>query len=56
MVPVIKECKIRYECKTVHKLELKPKLVPAGVKKTYYSGHAENDYHTLYFGEILAIY
>ena len=56
MVPVIKECKIHYECKVVHKLELKSGLVPADVKKTYYSGRAENDYHTLYFGEIVAIY
>ena len=56
MVPVIKECKLHYECKVVHKLELKPDLVPADIKKTYYSGRAENDYHTLYFGEIVAIY
>jgi flavin reductase (DIM6/NTAB) family NADH-FMN oxidoreductase RutF len=56
MVPVIKECKIHYECKVVHKLELKSGLVPADVEKTYYSRRAENDYHTLYFGEIVAVY
>lgn len=56
MVPVIKECKIHYECKVVHKLELKPGLFPADVEKTYYSRRAENDYHTLYFGEIVAVY
>jgi flavin reductase (DIM6/NTAB) family NADH-FMN oxidoreductase RutF len=52
-VPVIKECKIHYECKVVHKLEVKPDMVPTAVKGLFY---AEDDYHTLYFGEILAIY
>jgi len=52
-VPVVKECKIHYECRVVHKLEVKPNLVPANVKKTFYP---KDDYHTLYFGEILAVY
>lgn len=52
-VPVIKKCKIHYECKVVHKLEVKPDLVPADVKKVFYP---EGDYHTLYFGKILAVY
>lgn len=52
-VPVIKECKIHYECKVVHKLEVKPKLVPAHVKRVFY---AKDDYHTLYFGKIMTVY
>jgi flavin reductase (DIM6/NTAB) family NADH-FMN oxidoreductase RutF len=52
-VPVIKDCKIHYECKVVHKLEVKPEIVPADVKTLFYS---KNDYHTLYFGKILAVY
>jgi flavin reductase (DIM6/NTAB) family NADH-FMN oxidoreductase RutF len=52
-VPVIKECKVHYECKVVHKLEVKPDLVPTAVKGLFY---AKDDYHTLYFGEILAVY
>jgi flavin reductase (DIM6/NTAB) family NADH-FMN oxidoreductase RutF len=52
-VPVIKECKTHYECLVVHKLEVAPDLVPANVKKTYYS---RGDYHTVYFGKILAVY
>jgi len=52
-VPVIKECKIHYECKVVHKLEVKPKLVPDNVKTRFYP---KGDYHTLYFGKILAVY
>jgi flavin reductase (DIM6/NTAB) family NADH-FMN oxidoreductase RutF len=52
-VPVIKQCKIHYECKVVHRFEVVPDLVPAGVKKSYYS---REDYHTVYFGKILAVY
>jgi flavin reductase (DIM6/NTAB) family NADH-FMN oxidoreductase RutF len=52
-VPVIKKCKIHYECKVVHKLEVKSGLVPADVKNVYYQ---KGDYHTLYFGKILAVY
>jgi 3-methyladenine DNA glycosylase AlkD/flavin reductase (DIM6/NTAB) family NADH-FMN oxidoreductase RutF len=52
-VPVIKECKIHYECRVVHQLKVAPSLVPASVKKTLYP---RGDYHTLYFGKILAVY
>ena len=52
-VPVIKECKIHYECRVVHKLEVKPEQVPSDVDKLFYP---KNDYHTLYFGKILAAY
>jgi flavin reductase (DIM6/NTAB) family NADH-FMN oxidoreductase RutF len=52
-VPVIKECRIHYECRVVYKLEVKPRMVPAGVRKVFYR---KDDYHTLYFGKILAVY
>lgn len=52
-VPVIKECKVHYECKVVHKLKVKRDLVPADVKKLFYP---KGNYHTLYFGKILAVY
>ena len=52
-VPVIKECKIHYECAVVHKLEVKSGSVPADVKKAIYP---KGDYHTLYFGKVLAVY
>jgi flavin reductase (DIM6/NTAB) family NADH-FMN oxidoreductase RutF len=52
-VPVIKQCKIHYECRVVYKLEVKRRAVPARVKKVFY---AKDDYHTLYFGKILAVY
>lgn len=51
--PVIKECKIHYECKVLYRLEVKPDIVPADVKARFYS---KGDYHTLYFGKILAVY
>lgn len=51
--PVIMKCRIHYECKVVHKLELKPKLVPADTKRAFY---AKRNYHTLYFGKIVAVY
>lgn len=51
--PVIKECKIHYECKVVHTLKIKRNLIPADVKELFYP---RGDYHTLYFGEILAVY
>lgn len=52
-VPVIRECRIHYECKVVHKLEVRPDIVPADVKTLFYP---KDDYHTLYFGKILAAY
>lgn len=52
-VPVIKECKIHYECRVVYKTEIKGTPIPAEVEKEFY---ANTNYHTLYFGEILAIY
>jgi flavin reductase (DIM6/NTAB) family NADH-FMN oxidoreductase RutF len=52
-VPVIRQCKTHYECKVVHKLEVTPGSVPARVKKIFYP---EGNYHTLYFGKILAVY
>jgi len=52
-VPVIKECKTHYECLVVHKLEVVPGLVSANVKKTFYP---RGDYHTIYFGKIVAVY
>lgn len=52
-VPVIKECRIHYECRVIHKLKLNPRLVPDKVKKRFYP---KKNFHTVYFGEILAAY
>jgi flavin reductase (DIM6/NTAB) family NADH-FMN oxidoreductase RutF len=55
-VPVIRQCKLHYECRVIHKLQIIPDLIPADVRRTYYSGSDENNFHTLYYGEILSIY
>jgi flavin reductase (DIM6/NTAB) family NADH-FMN oxidoreductase RutF len=52
-VPVIKKCKIHYECRVVHKLDVVPDLVPSNVRKTFYP---RGNYHTVYFGRIVAVY
>jgi flavin reductase (DIM6/NTAB) family NADH-FMN oxidoreductase RutF len=51
--PIIRQCELHYECRVIHKLDVTPKLVPTEVKKAFYP---RDDHHTLYFGEILAIY
>lgn len=51
--PVIKQCKIHYECKVMYRLKVKRDLIPAGMRKTFYP---KGNYHTLYFGQILAVY
>jgi flavin reductase (DIM6/NTAB) family NADH-FMN oxidoreductase RutF len=51
--PVIKQCKVHYECRVLHKLKVKRDLIPANVKKSFYP---RGDYQTLYFGQILTVY
>jgi len=51
--PIIKQCKIHYECQVVHRLKVNPKLVPLDIKKELYP---QADYHILYFGKILTVY
>jgi len=51
--PTIKQCRIHYECQVVHKLKINPKQVPLDIKQELYP---KPDYHTLYFGKILAVY
>jgi flavin reductase (DIM6/NTAB) family NADH-FMN oxidoreductase RutF len=51
--PIISECIIHYECKVAFKSKVIPNGLPRKVKWIYYS---RGDYHTLYFGEILATF
>jgi flavin reductase (DIM6/NTAB) family NADH-FMN oxidoreductase RutF len=51
--PIIKQCRIHYECQVVHKLKINPKQVPPHIKQEFYP---KLNYHILYFGKILAIY
>jgi len=50
--PVIEQCVIAYECRTIHRNHVVPEaLAPAVARDCYRSG----DFHTLYFGQILGV-
>ncbi len=49
-VPTIGECDTSYECKVLYKFKLDPDDVPGDDVGKWY---ADNDYHTLYIGEIV---
>jgi len=51
-VPVIEQCAVHYECRTVHKNSVDPAAVDrAIIDECYPSGN----FHTIYFGEILGV-
>lgn len=49
--PIIKECTLHYECNVIYKQDLIPENLDRDINEKWYP-----DYHTLYFGEILACY
>ena len=50
--PIIEQCVIHYECRTIHKNQVVPDaLAKAVVRDCYLSG----DFHTLYYGQILGV-
>ena len=51
--PVIKECLVHYECRTLHRNDLAPDAVVQAVREEFY---AAGDYHRVYFGEIVSAY
>ncbi len=51
--PVIKECVIHYECRTLHRNDVVPEAVAQAVLDDAYP---EGDFHRIYFGEIVAAY
>lgn len=51
--PVIADCGLTYECKIVYKQVMEPAALDEEYNKKWY---AQGDYHTLYFGEIVACY
>jgi flavin reductase (DIM6/NTAB) family NADH-FMN oxidoreductase RutF len=50
--PIIQAPGIHFECKIVYKSAMDPALLDAGYRQLY----PKNDFHTLYFGEILDCY
>ncbi len=51
--PLIEECDLHYECKIKFKQEMREKGLKEEINSNWYS---DNDYHTLYFGEIVGCY
>ena len=51
--PVVGQCSLHYECKIIAKEDLRPDCMsPEIAEKSYQRG----DYHTLFYGEIVACY
>lgn len=51
--PVIAGAGMTYECKVIYKQSMTAENLDSNVQKQVY---ADNDYHTIYFGEIVASY
>lgn len=49
--PIIKECIVHYECRTVHRNDMVPETVTQAISDEFYP---QGDYHRVYFGEIVA--
>ncbi len=51
--PVIEECVVHYECRTLHRNDLVPDALAQSVRDEFY---AQGNFHRVYFGEIVACY
>jgi len=51
--PIIKECVVHYECRTLHRNDLVPEALAQAVREEFYPS---GDFHRVYFGEIVAAY
>ncbi|PKM78302.1 MAG: flavin reductase [Firmicutes bacterium HGW-Firmicutes-15] len=51
--PVIKECDLIFECQLVFKQVMEPETLDNAICGKFYS---DNDFHIMYYGEILACY
>ena len=51
--PIVKECDYHYECKIVYSQFMDQSALDSSIKDQYY---ADDDYHVLYFGEIVESY
>lgn len=51
--PIISQCDMHYECKIVHSQDLAPENLDNNIKERFY---INEDYHVLYFGEIMDSY
>ncbi|HEX3012072.1 MAG TPA: flavin reductase family protein [Syntrophomonadaceae bacterium] len=51
--PVVKECNLFFECQVVYHQAMDPDNLDESIKSKSYK---DNDYHTMYYGEIVACY
>ena len=51
--PIVQECIIHYECRTVHRNDVVPDALAQAVRDEAYT---EGNFHRIYFGEIVAAY
>jgi flavin reductase (DIM6/NTAB) family NADH-FMN oxidoreductase RutF len=51
--PIIRECVVHYECRTLHRNEVLPEALAQAVREEAYPS---GDFHRIYFGEIVAAY
>lgn len=51
--PIIQECVVHYECRALHRNDVAPAMLSQAVLDEYYPN---NDFHRVFFGEILACY
>lgn len=49
--PIISECELHYECRVIYKQDIIPENLQKEIHDKWYP-----DYHTLFFGEIVACY
>jgi len=51
--PIIKECVVHYECRTLHRNDVVPDALAEAVRAEFYG---TGDFHRIHFGEIVAAY
>jgi len=51
--PVIKECVVHYECRTINRVDMVPDALLQSVRQQFYKN---DDFHRIYFGEIVSAY
>ncbi len=51
--PIIQQCLVHYECRTLHRNDVVPAALAQAVSDEFYP---QGDHHRVYFGEILACY
>ncbi len=51
--PFVDDCEIYYECRVIAKAKLEPDMIDSKLNEKFYNN---DDYHVLYYGEILRTY